>query len=163
VRPYPVIVTAVIFASMLGVAAPASADITAFLGAAGGPSARMAKGVAVGIGFVVFGIEFEYSDTSENVADLAPRIRTGMVNALVQTPSVAGGLQFYATIGAGGYVQDLGTLSETNVGTNLGGGLKKGLAGPFGFRVDYRMFRFSGAAFGHQIVHRVVVGANVRF
>jgi hypothetical protein len=154
---------AVVVSSMLGFATPASADITGFFGLASGPSARTAKGVAVGIGFAVLGIEFECADTSESIADGAPRIRTGMVNALVQTPAVAGGLRFYATLGAGGYVQNLASFSETNVATNLGGGFKKGLAGPFGIRVDYRMFRFSGAAFGHQIVHRVSVGANLRF
>ena len=41
-------------------AAPAHADVTAFLGANTTPSNRVAKGLAAGMGLLVIGLEFEY-------------------------------------------------------------------------------------------------------
>ena len=150
-------------AAWLAPCTPAAADITGFVGLAGGPSTRMAKGLAVGAGFAIVAFEFEYADTNEDFPSGAPEIRTYMGNALLQTPIPVAGMQFYGTIGAGGYQQDLGTLSETNVGMNLGGGVKITLLGPLRLRVDYRVFRFAGSPFGEDVVHRVYVGANLKF
>jgi opacity protein-like surface antigen len=156
-------VIAGVVGALLGFGRTASADITGFLGLAGGPSLRGAKGFAVGVSFVIVGVEFEYSDTGDDLSAGAPHIRTGMVNALLQTPLTVRGLQFYATAGAGIYNHELASLGETNLGVNLGGGVKKTLVGPLRVRVDYRMFRFSGSPIGDGVVHRVYVGANLRF
>ena len=141
--------------------AAAAADITAFFGAGRNPTTRTAKGVAFGVTLLVVGFEVEYSDISEKDADSAPRLRTGMINAIVQTPT--GGVQLYGTVGAGGYRESLrGTFQETNVGLNLGGGLKMGLLGPLKLRVDYRLFRLRGEPL-YKNVHRVYAGVNAAF
>ncbi len=156
-------VFAVLIGALLLPSAPAFADITGFLGLAGGPSSRGAKGVAVGASLVVVGLEVEYSDIGSDVLQGAPRLQTGMFNALVQTPVDVHGMQFYATAGAGVYHEELLGDSETNFGINLGGGLKKTLVGPLRVRVDYRMFHLSGSPFATNVVHRFYVGANLRF
>jgi len=157
------VVAAVVFVgTLLGFGTLACADITGFLGLTGGPSIRPAKGVAVGVGLVIVGFEFEYSDTGDDLSQGAPHIRTGMVNGLLQTPIALGGMQFYATAGAGIYNDELGILSETNFAVNLGGGVKRKLIGPLRLRIDYRMFRFSGSVIGSDIVHRLYVGANLK-
>ncbi len=140
--------------------ATAAADITAFFGAARKPEIRSAKGLSLGITLIAVGLEVEYSDVSEKPADAAPRLRTGMVNAIVQTPT--SGAQLYATIGAGVYRESLGSTQETNTGLNLGGGIKMGLAGPLKLRLDYRLFRLRGEAL-HPTVHRVYAGINASF
>jgi hypothetical protein len=64
----------------------AFADITAFLGVTPTPNSRPARGFAVGMGLLIVGFEFEYSNTSDDVLDGAPRLKTYMGNALLQTP-----------------------------------------------------------------------------
>jgi opacity protein-like surface antigen len=157
------VVVAAVVGTMLGASATASADITGFVGLSGGPSTRMAKGLSVGVSFVLVGIEFEYADTNEDFPDGAPHIQTFMFNGLLQTPVVVGGVQFYGTVGGGGYREDLGTLSETNLGMNVGGGVKVNLVGPLRLRADYRVFRLSGSPFADDVVHRFYVGANIKF
>ncbi len=158
-----VFATAVLLAVLIAHASPARADITGFLGLAGGPSTRLAKGVAVGTGLVIVGIEFEYSDTSDDEANGSPRFRTGMFNGLLQTPIPIAGFQFYATAGAGIYNEELSTLSHTSVGVNVGGGVKKSLIGPLRLRLDYRVFRLSGSPLATDVVHRFYAGANIKF
>ena len=86
-----------------------------------------------------------------------------MGNVLVQTPIPLAGLQFYATTGAGIYRERLGTTHrETNVAANTGGGVKISLLGPVKVRVDYRVFRLSGAPI-HRTPQRVYVGLNLGF
>jgi opacity protein-like surface antigen len=157
------VVAVVAVSAWLGASAPAAADITAFLGLAGGPSTRLTKGLAFGVSFVIAGIEFEYADTDEDTPAGAPHIQTFMVNGLLQTPITVARMQFFATIGGGLYREDLGALSETNVGMNVGGGVKINLIGPLRLRAEYRMFRYSGTPFGDDVVHRVYVGANLKF
>jgi opacity protein-like surface antigen len=157
------IAIAVFVATLLGFGTPASADITGFLGLSGGPSIRGTKGAAVGAGLVIVGLEVEYCETDDDLSRGAPRVRTGMVNALLQTPFAVRGVQFYATAGAGVYTHELAALSETNVAINLGGGVKKTLVGPLRVRIDYRVFRFSGSPIGDGVMHRFYVGANLRF
>jgi opacity protein-like surface antigen len=157
------LVLAVLIGALLVPGAPAFADITGFLGVSGGPSARVTKGLAVGAGLLMFGWEVEYGDTSSDVVRGSPRIQTGMVNALVQTPIGVRGLQVYGTGGVGVYHEELVGDSRTNVGINLGGGVKKTLVGPLRLRVDYRVFHLSGSPFGDSLVHRFYVAANVKF
>jgi opacity protein-like surface antigen len=149
--------------SFLVTGAPAFADITGFLGVAGGPSTRVTKGLAVGTGLLVLGWEAEYSETSSDVFQGSPRLQTGMVNVVVQTPIDVRGLQFYGTGGAGVYHEDMVGVSQTSVGVDLGGGVKKNLVGPLRLRVDYRVFHLAGSPIGASYVHRFYVGANIKF
>jgi hypothetical protein len=141
---------------------PAFADATVFLGSSTTPANRPAKGVAVGMGLLIVGFEFEYSDTSEAVDDAAPALRTGMGNVLLQTPFPVAGMQFYVTTGAGLYRERLDTLQETHIGFNTGGGAKISLLGPIRARIDYRVFRLRGEPL-HETVHRIYAGLNLAF
>jgi opacity protein-like surface antigen len=144
--------------ALFAVPATAAADITAFLGLGTKPATRAAKGLSLGITMLVVGFEGEYSHISEDTGDNAPSVRTGMINALVQTPT--SGAQLYATAGAGVYRESFRNgPQETNTGVNIGGGVKLGLAGPLKLRLDYRIFKFRGEAL-HKTVHRVYVGLN---
>ena len=105
--------------------------------------------------------EFEYSGSSEDMAEGAPLLRTGMGNVLLQTPMIHG-FQPYFTTGAGGYREELGVVSETQFGLNNGGGVKISLVGPLRARVDYRVFSLRGDPL-FSTVHRVYVGANLNF
>ena len=48
---------------VIGVAKPAAADLTAFVGSTQSLSDRTATGVAVGLSLAIIGFEFEYSNT----------------------------------------------------------------------------------------------------
>jgi len=153
----------VLAAGLLLAAAPhAVADATVFIGSTTTPNARQARGFAVGGGILAFGFEFEYSDTREELEDGAPSLRTGMGNVLLQTPIAIKGFQPYFTTGFGGYRESLNEQSETQLGGNVGGGLKMRVAGPLRARFDYRVFRLRGEPL-HEIVHRLYVGANLSF
>jgi hypothetical protein len=142
--------------------AQAFADITAFLGVNATPSTRAVRGLSVGAGLLVVGFEFEYAQTSEDLDDLSPSLRTFMGNGLVQTPIPIAGMQFYATAGGGMYRERLGDVSETNVGANIGGGVKMTLAGPLRLRFDYRVFTLRGDV-RHERPHRFYAGLNLKF
>ena len=151
-------VLAVALAALFAVPATAAADITAFLGLGTKPATRAARGLAFGVTLLVVGFEGEYSDVSEDTADNAPHLRTGMINAIVQTPT--SGAQLYATAGAGVYRESFRNgPQETNTGLNIGGGVKLGLFGPIKMRLDYRVFKFRGDAV-HKSVQRFYVGLN---
>ena len=147
---------------VLAAATPALADATVFLGSTTTPANRAARGVAVGIGLLVVGFEFEYADTGEDDEESAPGLRTGMGNVLLQTPFPIAGMQFYATTGAGGYRETLDTRQETHIGFNTGGGVKVSLLGPIRARLDYRLFKLRGEPL-HSTVHRVYAGLNLAF
>jgi opacity protein-like surface antigen len=138
------------------IAAPARADLTAFIGANTTPSSRQVKGGAVGIGLLIVGFEFEYAN------ELAPSLTTGMGNVLLQTPFPIMGFQPYVTTGGGIYHEALGSQSDTNVGLNTGGGVKVTLAGPLRVRVDYRVFKLGGGALNSP-AHRIYAGLNLKF
>jgi hypothetical protein len=142
-------------------ASPAWADATVFIGSAFNPDNRTVKGLALGVGLLVVGFEFEYAEASETVEG-APALRTGMGNVLLQTPVPIAGMQFYATVGGGLYRERLGTRHETQIGANSGGGVKISLAGPIRARVDYRVFTLRGEPL-HSVVHRVYAGLNLAF
>lgn len=127
---------------LAGTPAPASADITGFWGFSPTPASRRATGFAVGMSLVVAGFEFEYGNTTESDLKGAPGLRTGMFNALIQTPT--SGIQLYVTAGGGFYRETYRDISETSFATNIGGGVKMTLAGPLRLRVDYRIFSLRG-------------------
>lgn len=141
---------------------PAAADLTAFLGVSPSPDTHLAKGAAVGMGLVIVGFEFEYSQLGEDVERAVPSLTTGSGNVLVQTPVPINGWQFYATLGGGLYRERLEDLQETHVATNLGGGAKYTVAGPFRLRFDYRIFSLLGSPVQSK-VHRFYAGANLAF
>lgn len=121
----------------------ASADLTAFAGVSSTPSGRSAKGVAIGLGLIIVGFEFEYSKITEDETQAAAGLTTGMGNIMVMTPTVK--LQLYATTGGGVYRETFREFTTTNFATNLGGGAKIGLAGPIRLRIDYRVFSLNGS------------------
>jgi hypothetical protein len=143
-------------------AAPAFADATLFLGSTTTPANRTVKGLALGVGLLVVGFEFEFSDTTETLEEGAPSLRTGMGNVLLQTPIPVAGMQFYFTTGGGVYRETLDTRQETHVGVNTGGGVKVTLIGPIRARVDYRVFKLRGEPL-FNTVHRVYAGLNLAF
>ena len=153
-----------LFATVLVVltATPAFADATLFLGSTMTPANRALKGVALGIGLLVVGFEFEFSDTTETLEEAAPSLRTGMGNVLLQTPFPIAGMQFYLTTGGGLYRETLDARQETHVGVNTGGGVKITLLGPIRARLDYRVFKLRGEPL-HSTVHRVYAGLNLAF
>ena len=85
-----------------------------------------------------------------------------MFNGLLQTPIPIAGLQFYGTAGAGGFRETFGAFSETNVGVNVGGGVKMSLAGPLRLRLDYRVFTLRGTPLYSQ-PQRFYAGLNLKF
>jgi len=141
---------------------PALADATVFLGSTVTPANRPVKGLALGVGLLVVGFEFEFAETGESVNEAAPSLRTGMGNLLLQTPIPVAGIQFYVTTGGGVYRERLGTLQETQLGLNTGGGAKISVLGPIRARVDYRVFKLRGEPL-HPVVHRVYAGLNLKF
>jgi hypothetical protein len=146
-------------------AAPARADITAFIGANTTPDNRQTRGLAIGAGLLMVGFEFEYADTTEsdNPATPAPSLKTGMGNVLLQTPTAIMGLQPYVTAGAGLYNESLGTTHDVTSGAvNTGAGVKISLIGPLRLRVDYRVFKLAGGAL-YSPAHRVYAGVNLKF
>ena len=150
------------FAFALFLPSAASADVTAFLGASPTPSARVVKGFSAGMGLLVVGFEFEYAHTNEDRSNTAPGLRTFMFNGLVQTPIPIGGLQFYGTAGGGVFRETLDVASETNVGINVGGGVKMSLVGPLRLRFDYRVFTLRGSPL-YSKPQRFYVGINLKF
>jgi opacity protein-like surface antigen len=161
-------VTSVLFAAFLfGAAAPAYADLTAFLGRTTTPTGRLDKGFAIGTGLLVVGFEFEYSTTDEDLTsiEVAPALKTYMFNGLLQTPFPILRMQFYGTLGGGVYHETLSTQpngDETSFGTNVGGGAKITLAGPLRVRLDYRVFSLHGNA-RQTPVQRFYAGINLKF
>jgi opacity protein-like surface antigen len=147
---------------VLLVPAAARADITAFLGVNPTPSHRMVRGVSAGFGLLIVGFEFEYANNSEDLVELAPGLKTFMFNGLLQTPVPIGGIQFYGTAGVGGYRETLDDRSETNVGMNVGGGIKMSLVGPLRLRLDYRVFTLQGDPL-HDKPQRFYAGVNLKF
>jgi len=122
--------------------APAAADVTAFFGVSPSPSTRTTQGVAIGVGLIVVGFEFEYGKTKQDDLKGAPGLTTGMGNLMVMTPTQK--VQLYATTGGGMFHEIYRTRGTTNFGTNVGGGVKLGLAGPIRLRLDYRVFKLNG-------------------
>ena len=138
-----VFLVGVLFAASLAASVrPAFADLTAFIGTSPSPSSRSVKGVAIGVGLVVVGFEFEYAKISEDEPQAAPELTTGMGNIIVMTPTYK--VQLYGTTGGGLFHERFRDFTTTNFGSNIGGGVKIALAGPIRLRLDYRVFNLSG-------------------
>jgi opacity protein-like surface antigen len=144
------------------IATPAFADITAFIGANTTPANRQVRGLAAGIGLLVVGFEFEYANTTDDLAASAPSLTTGSGNIMFQTPVAFFGFQPYFTAGGGLYRETLGTHQDTSFALNTGGGVKIALIGPVRLRVDYRVFRLGSGAL-HSPAHRIYAGLNLKF
>ena len=143
-------------------AAPASADLTGFIGTNTTPDSRWVRGVALGAGVLVLAFEFEYANASEDPDALAPSLKTFMGNVLLQTPLSIAGIQPYVTTGGGPFREKLGAHEDTSFGVNAGGGVKVSLLGPVRLRIDYRVFKLGNDAL-YSTVHRVYAGLNLRF
>ena len=155
-------VRAVLMIVMLIGARPASADVTAFLGANTSPANRQVRGFAVGFGLLIVGFEFEYTNTTDDPAATAPSLTIGSGNLLLQTPVAIFCVQPYFTTGGGIYSETLGTHSDRGFAPNTGGGVKVSLAGPLRVRVDYRVFKLGSGAL-YSPAHRVYAGLNLSF
>ena len=155
---------AVALAAMLSVvcAASARADATAFIGANMSPANRQVRGGALGFGLLVVGFELEYAFTPDDPTALAPSLKTGSGNLLLQTPVAFMGIQPYFTTGGSVYRETLGTHTDTSFGLNTGGGVKIALLGPVRLRVDYRMLKLGSGALTSP-AHRVYAGLNLKF
>lgn len=150
------------FLAFLLLPAPASADLTGFIGASSSPTTRPTKGFAIGVGLLIVGFEFEYAHTNEELEKVAPGLHTFMFNGLLQTPVPIAGMQFYGTAGGGVFRETLAQNSETNVGINVGGGVKMTLAGPLRLRLDYRVLRLQGSPL-YNNPKRFYAGINLKF
>jgi opacity protein-like surface antigen len=156
-----------VFSIVMLTAWTAAADVTGFFGTNRTPTNRTVKGVAIGTGILVAGFELEYANTQEDPLTAAPQLRTVMFNGLAQTPIPIARMQFYATAGGGVYRETFGTttpdpVSETNVGINIGGGVKVTLLGPIRLRLDYRVFTLRGAP-AYAKPQRFYAGINLKF
>lgn len=165
----PIAVLLLATAFLLTAAAPARADLTGFIGVTATPVSRATEGVSAGTGLVIVAFEFEYASTTENLNNpngvVAPALKTFMGNGLLQTPIPIARTQFYATVGGGIYHESVSlnpSASQTNVGTNIGGGAKITLLGPLRLRLDYRVFHFQGTPM-QPTVQRFYAGINLKF
>jgi opacity protein-like surface antigen len=149
-------------AGILVLPSNAAADITAFLGVNPTPTNRTARGFAIGTGLIIVGFEFEYARTSEDLLEGSPSLRTFMFNGLLQTPVPIAGMQFYGTAGGGIYRETLNDDSETNLGVNVGGGVKMTLVGPLRLRLDYRVATLKGDP-RYPRPQRFYAGLNIKF
>jgi len=147
---------------ILTIAAPARADLTAFLGANMTPANRQVRGAALGFGVLVVGFEAEYSFTPDDPRAAAPTLHTGMGNILLQSPVPFFGIQPYFTTGGGLYHEALGLQEDTGFALNTGGGVKVNLIGPLRLRVDYRVFKLGSSALNSP-AHRIYAGLNLKF
>jgi len=143
-------------------ATPASADITAFIGANTTPANRQVRGGALGFGLLIVGFELEYAFTPDAPPANAPSLKTGMGNVLLQSPTAFFGVQPYFTTGGGIYREELGLQQDTGFGLNTGGGVKVTLIGPVRLRVDYRVFKLGSGALSSP-AHRIYAGLNLKF
>jgi hypothetical protein len=139
--------------------APAAADATAFYGFSPTVANRSATGFSVGLSLLVVGFEFEYAHVNEDSPAAASGVSTGMVNVLLMTPTK---LQLYVTAGAGVGHETLLAATNTDFGTNIGGGIKIPIAGPIRVRIDYRAMHLTGTPFVKN-VQRFYAGINFAF
>tara|TARA_B100000029_G_C17536326_1_gene945012 strand:+ start:966 stop:1409 length:444 start_codon:yes stop_codon:yes gene_type:complete len=142
---------------------PVFADATLFVGPNQTPTNRPTAGASLGISLLIIGFEFEYASAQEDPPTKAPALKTSMFNVLVQTPfSSLSGLQFYATAGGGLYREQSVENLTTGIGSNVGGGVKVPLTGPFRLRLDYRLFSLRGSA-SYPRPQRIYAGINLSF
>jgi hypothetical protein len=141
-------------------AVPAFADVTAFLGFSPTPKNHSVRGAAFGIGLLVVGFEGEYAQSSERPLDKIPGLKTYQASAMVQTPTPKA--QLYAIAGGGLYRESVGTTTDSNLVTSIGGGVKANFIGPLRLRIDYRVMRLRGKT-TDPTVQRFYAGLNLKF
>ena len=156
-------VPALVLSLLLLTPSAAFADLTAFFGVNPTPSNRVVRGFSGGLSLVIVGFEFEYANSSEDESELAPGLKTYMVNGFLQTPFPIAGMQFYGTAGGGVFHETLFDVGETNVGMNFGGGVKINVLGPLRLRLDYRVFTLQGDDVRHSKPQRFYAGLNLKF
>ena len=114
--------------------------------------------MALGISLPVGGIEFEYAEARTVDGPL----RSGMVNLLLRTPREAARLQLYASVGAGVYRGRGAANGGPGLAGGVGGGIVIPLPGPFGVRLDYRVFGLRRSGRGDR-PQRIYAGVNLAF
>ncbi len=148
---------------LLGVSAPARADLTVFAGLQSTPEIRPSTGISLGFGLLVVGWEVEIARAVQQQDDGVPSLSTGTGSVYVQNPIPISGVQFYAIAGAGLYRERLDlAYQQTDVHIALGGGAKIELAGPLKLRLDYRVFKLRDAVAGGN-PQRIYAGLALAF
>jgi hypothetical protein len=161
-RSLPLLLAAVLAAgSVLCTPREARADLTAFVGTFRTTENQPVRGVSLGMKILLVGVEFEYAFVPEDTEQVHPSIQEGSAALIAETPT--GRVKLYGVAGAGVYRERLGeaTLS-TSWSLHIGGGLKIGLAGPVGIRLDYRIVTLNGRATDKQ-QQRLYAGLNLNF
>ena len=139
--------------------APAAADATAFYGFSPTVSTRSTTGFSIGVSLLIVGFEFEYGHINEDSPKVAPGLTTGNFNVLVMTPTK---FQIYATAGGGLGHETLLATNDNFFETNIGGGVKIPIVGPFRVRIDYRALHLTGTPI-QKNVQRFYAGINFAF
>jgi hypothetical protein len=154
--------SALVLALVAATPSIARGDATAFLGRnSGGDDRSTTRGFAISASLLVVGFEFEYANSTEDLTDGTPSLRTTSGNVFAQTFGLPG-FQLYATTGAGMYRERFANDQETAFLLNNGGGVKINIAGPIRARIDYRVFTLKGNP-QHSTVQRIYAGLNVAF
>ena len=143
--------------------APARADIVGFLGSNLTPSSQPLYGAALSLNILVVALEFEFTNASEDTVKGLPGQTTGIASVQFVTPT--GRIQAYGGAGIGaGWESLTGFSSGVRTVGSIGGGVKIGLAGPLGVRVDYRVITFNKSLGTDTTTHqRFYVGLNLHF
>ena len=142
---------------------PARADIVGFLGSNLTPSSQPIYGAALSINILVVCLEFEFANSPEDLSRGLPGQITGMASVQFVTPT--GRVQAYGGAGIGaGWESLTGFNSALRTARSIGGGVKIGLAGPLGVRVDYRVMTLNNSlGVDTATRQRFYVGLNLHF
>ncbi len=143
-------------------AAPARADVTAFIGANTTPANRQVRGFSAGAGFLIVAFEFEYADTTDDLTARVPSLKTGSGNVLLQTPIAVLRRAAVRDHRRRLLQRNAGHSNRSGLGYNTGGGVKIALVGPLRVRVDYRVFKLGSGAL-YSPAHRIYAGLNLKF
>ena len=148
---------------LLSIAAPARADITAFIGANTTPDNRQVRGGALGFGLLIVGFEGEYAFTPGRSArgGAVAQDRDGQRRCCRRRCRSSASSRI-SRPAAGSIRRRSGSHSETGFALNTGGGVKVTLAGPIRLRVDYRIFKLGSGAL-YSPAHRIYAGLNLKF
>jgi len=140
----------------------ARADIVGFLGSNMTPSSQPVIGGALSLNILVVAIEFEFASSAEDALKGLPGQATGIASVQFVTPT--GRVQAYGGAGIGGARETLLGLTAYRTAGSFGGGVKIGLAGPLGVRVDYRVITMNKTmGIDTGVRQRFYVGLNLHF
>jgi hypothetical protein len=145
-------VAAIALAGCLLVPTAAYAGATVFLGRnSGGDDRSVVRGLVFGASLSSSASSSEYANSSEDLTEFRPALRTTSGNVLVQTFDSRVPALFHdrrRTLS-----ERLGTDEESAMLSNGGGG-KVNLAGPLRVRIDYRVFNLKENP-RHRTVQRI--------